>query len=1091
MALNERLAIIVDAATSGAVRGLKDVAKASADLDGATGKTAAQMKILEARSLAASQTLRTGLSVAAGVAGGALIAGFAAASSAAMGFDKSMSGVAAVADATAGEMGQLRDAALAAGKATVFSASEAATAEAELAKAGVSVKDILGGGLVGALDLASAGQLALADAATIAAQALNIFDLSGDQTTRVADVLAAAANKSAADVGQLGDALRQGGLVAEQSGLSLEDTAGVLALFADNALIGSDAGTSLKTMLMRLVPSSNEAQAAIDELGLSFFDGSGQMRNIADIAGELQTKMAGLSQQQRAAAMNTIFGSDATRAANVLFKEGAAGVREYSDAVDDQGAAARMAATQTDNLAGDLDRLKGSIETALIQGGSGGTSALRFLAQGAEGAVSAFAGLPAPIQAGAAGLAGLSGVVLTAGAAVAFLGPKIADARTALEGLGAAGKTASAGIGGIGRAAGGLGAIAALAVGLDLLSDKVSELQNGKVNLTEMASAVVDLGTSGKMSGELVKQFGDNLDDLGKSFRLTSVSRDAKKDIAALDDSLAELVRSDNAGLAAEAFNKIAEAAKRQGVPIEDVRKRLGGYRDALTEVRTSSKLAASAQEKVQTTSEYLAASLKRVQEAAADAATGLSKTQLLESLSKQIDVTSGGLLAQARTLGGSFIVALTSGMDEKSADNVRKGFEKIGEAISSSLDASEAWAKLEAEGKASIGALTKALEGQIEDLRSWQTNLVAIAARGGEEMAAALLEKGPGQAGFVAKIIASSESEFSALAGHYKLQGELSGGEFAAGVSFKIRAAAAIAKASGTQSAVQIAAGLVGGLQFATPAVVAQVTEIARVAGLALAASPPTISPALSTEAFNRDFARFAAGLLKDSFPGPTIVPQGPKGPQGPAGPAKKGGSSGGKRAELADGGVLTRFANGGEHHVAQIARAGEMRLWAEPETGGEAYIPLAASKRSRSQQILLNVARRFGMHRFADGGYTGWTNNPDGSPSHPRNQDPDFIENDRNSANRGKPGYHQVEDGSWVNWGADSPRDTTPVPYRPTSGGIQRSSGSSAIEMRNTFTINVVASRTADGKLDARSIVDALTAFFRNGGGKPDWVK
>lgn len=62
------------------------------------------------------------------------------------------------------------------------------------------------------------------------------------------------------------------------------------------------------------------------------------------------------------------------------------------------------------------------------------------------------------------------------------------------------------------------------------------------------------------------------------------------------------------------------------------------------------------------------------------------------------------------------------------------------------------------------------------------------------------------------------------------------------------------------------------------------------------------------------------------------------------------------------ASGGVLTAYAGGGENHVAQIAAPGDYRMWAEPETGGEAYIPLSPGKRARSQQILGDVAQRFG---------------------------------------------------------------------------------------------------------------------------------
>lgn len=83
-----------------------------------------------------------------------------------------------------------------------------------------------------------------------------------------------------------------------------------------------------------------------------------------------------------------------------------------------------------------------------------------------------------------------------------------------------------------------------------------------------------------------------------------------------------------------------------------------------------------------------------------------------------------------------------------------------------------------------------------------------------------------------------------------------------------------------------------------------------------------------------------------------------------------------GGRRYLQADGGIMRFYADGGmEHHVAQIAPAGAMRLWAEPETGGEAYIPLAPGKRSRSLAILDQVAKQFGygLEKYASGGLRG----------------------------------------------------------------------------------------------------------------------
>ena len=346
--------------------------------------------------------------------GAALLALPAAAVAVNLAFDKQMSGVQAVTGATADEMERLREAAIRAGQATAFSATDAATAEAELAKAGIQTADIVGGALSGSLSLAAAGQLDLADAATISAQAMNTFGLAGRDVNHIADVLSAGANKSAADVGQLGDALRQGGLVAEQTGLSLEDTVGVLSAFADRALVGSDAGTSLKTMLQRLTPQSQQAADAMDKLGIHAYDAKGNFVGLAAFAQNLKTSMQRLTPEARNAAMAVIFGSDAVRGANVLYDLGAQGVNSYTKAVNDNGAASRMAATQMDNLAGDLEQLKGSVETALIQSGSDANGVLRDMVQAGTGVVNFIGSLPGPLLVTGAAAATMAGGFLIA-----------------------------------------------------------------------------------------------------------------------------------------------------------------------------------------------------------------------------------------------------------------------------------------------------------------------------------------------------------------------------------------------------------------------------------------------------------------------------------------------------------------------------------------------------------------------------------------------------------------------------------------------------------------------------------------------------
>lgn len=102
-------------------------------------------------------------------------------------------------------------------------------------------------------------------------------------------------------------------------------------------MIGSDAGTSLKTMLQRLASPTDKAQTLMDELGINVYDANGKFIGLAGAAGQLQNGLSGLSQQERNAALNTIFGADAVRAANVLYEQGAEGIDDWTKAVSQSG----------------------------------------------------------------------------------------------------------------------------------------------------------------------------------------------------------------------------------------------------------------------------------------------------------------------------------------------------------------------------------------------------------------------------------------------------------------------------------------------------------------------------------------------------------------------------------------------------------------------------------------------------------------------------------------------------------------------------------------------------------------------------------
>lgn len=325
-------------------------------------------------------------------------------------FDQQMSTVQANTGATSAQMDQLRAAAIEAGASTVYSATDSADAINDLGKAGLSTADILSGGLSGALNLAASDGMQVGEAAELMSTTLKQFNLEGSDAGKVADALAAGAGKAVGSAHDLGFALNQAGLMANSMGVSMTETVGTLSAFANAGMIGSDAGTSLKTMLQRLSNPTKEAQAQMDELGISAYDASGQFVGLENFAGQLKTSLGGLTQEQRNAALSVIFGSDAVRAANVLYSEGSEGIAGWTKAVSESGYAAEQAAAKNNNLKGDLENLSGSMESLMISVGEGAQGPLRKMVQGLDTLVDAFAGLPSGVQQTLVVMASLAGV---------------------------------------------------------------------------------------------------------------------------------------------------------------------------------------------------------------------------------------------------------------------------------------------------------------------------------------------------------------------------------------------------------------------------------------------------------------------------------------------------------------------------------------------------------------------------------------------------------------------------------------------------------------------------------------------------------
>lgn len=378
---------------------------------GGVGLANAGLKSLSDNSGAAGKAVAATATVAAG-AGGIIAAGLVYAANKAADFEQKMSAVKAVTGATGPEMDTLSQKALEIGKNTSFSASQAADAIGELAKAGVSIPDIMNGAADATVALAAAGEIDLPQAATIASNAMNQFSLSAQDLPRVADLIAGAANASAIDVGQFGYSLSQVGAVAKVAGLSFDDTAVAIAELGNAGIVGSDAGTSLKTMLNNLQPSTKQTKALFDELGITtdgmnnkFYDAQGNLKSFGEVSQVLQDALKGMTQAQKQSTLETLFGSDAIRAGAVFSEQGAAGFDKMSAAMG-KVSAADVAATRLDNLNGKIEGLKGSVETVAIQVGTALLPALRGLVDGATNAVNGLGDMAPKIGAAFNGIMG-------------------------------------------------------------------------------------------------------------------------------------------------------------------------------------------------------------------------------------------------------------------------------------------------------------------------------------------------------------------------------------------------------------------------------------------------------------------------------------------------------------------------------------------------------------------------------------------------------------------------------------------------------------------------------------------------------------
>ncbi|MFF3029150.1 phage tail tape measure protein [Microbacterium sp. NPDC057944] len=811
-------------------------------------------------------------------------------------FGAAMSNVRAATMATAQEQRALGEAALDAGADTAYSASEAAAAEEELAKAGQSVSQIIGGSLNGALALAAAGQLQVARSAEIMATTLTQFRLPAEQAAHVSDVLAAGAGKAQGSVDDLALALSYVGPLAGSVGLSLDETAGTIAYFATQGIIGEKAGTSLRGVLASLQAPSAAAEKEMKKYSISMFDGNGNMLSMAGIAEQLRTRLGGLTEQERLAALGRIFGNESLNAATLLYEGGADKVQAWTDAVNDSGYAATQAAMRQDNLAGDIEKLGGAFDTALIRTGSAANDVLRGMTQGLTELVDLYGEAPQPIQATALVLGvATAAILLFAGGAVGARA-KFIELKATLDDTSMSfTKTAI-----VGAAAG--------------------------IALTGIITIVGMLMAKQAEARQLAESYADTIESGTK--RVSAAARDIAVD---------ELKKGGD--FLTFNWQSAYDAAEKLGVSLETVTDAATGNQAAMDDLSLYYKAAAGDQEALGKISEQTGMSMFDAKNAVDAMTNGIGEQNIAIDeaikLKGQEDSATKDSAGSATTAADAYLEQ--AGAVDDLSSKLSQLIDQINEANGVNQDAITAnvdYQNTLREVEEQIAQITSGAEGFGRGL-----DTATQAGADNKEM-----------------LVGLAKDAWDAAAAQLQLDGNTGSFISTLEVSRQKLYDAAIAMGATDEEA--------AALRDSVLAIPSQ-REINIIANTAAVQNQ---LGGIWRDLNNLTGKTWNIPLASSVVGAGTVLKE-----------------ANGGIVQFAQGGVVPSvsfFANGGrsENHIAQFARAGEYRVWAEPETGGEAYIPLAPSKRARSEQIMAETASILGgtyvpagAQPFAAGGATG----------------------------------------------------------------------------------------------------------------------
>lgn len=248
-------------------------------------------------------------------------------------FEDAILGMKAAAGLSADEVAMVEKAALELSKTMGVAPAGVAEAFLELLKAGMSVEQVLAGAGEAAVQFARVSGVSMADAAVFMKVAMNTFAVSAVEAV---DTLSAAADASETSIAAMVESF---GLVGSAGALfnqSLFDISQSLAVLARFGIKGEEAGTGIKTMLMRLTSPSQEAEDALHGVGLSlesFRNAEGNLLPIVQIVGILEQALQGVDQVMRDRILGQVFGDRGIRVVGAFLNFGVGGFEQMAEAM--------------------------------------------------------------------------------------------------------------------------------------------------------------------------------------------------------------------------------------------------------------------------------------------------------------------------------------------------------------------------------------------------------------------------------------------------------------------------------------------------------------------------------------------------------------------------------------------------------------------------------------------------------------------------------------------------------------------------------------------------------------------------------------